>query len=242
MLLYYIRHADPIYDPDSLTPLGTRQAEALSRRMALHGVDRIFVSTSQRAKDTAAPTAQLLKLPVTELDWANEEIFWKEAATPNERGVWLWYFQQGKYRRLMNSSEIRCLGDEWHTHPDFASTKLPDGISRISREADAFLFKLGYEHDREKHCYKAVAANEENIAFFAHQSFGLAFLSSVLDIPYPMFASHFDINHSAVAVIQFEGGEDGDCSCIIPKVLTFSNDAHIYESRLPTKFQNEFYI
>ena len=26
MFLYYIRHGDPIYNPDSLTPLGQRQA------------------------------------------------------------------------------------------------------------------------------------------------------------------------------------------------------------------------
>ncbi len=34
MLLYYIRHGDPIYDPDSLTPLGERQSEALRRQTA----------------------------------------------------------------------------------------------------------------------------------------------------------------------------------------------------------------
>ena len=41
MLLYYIRHADPIYEPDSLTPLGERQAEALSRRLARFGLDEL---------------------------------------------------------------------------------------------------------------------------------------------------------------------------------------------------------
>ena len=34
MLLFYLRHGDPIYSPDSLTPLGQRQAEALGRRLA----------------------------------------------------------------------------------------------------------------------------------------------------------------------------------------------------------------
>ncbi|MBQ8250097.1 MAG: histidine phosphatase family protein [Clostridia bacterium] len=242
MLLYYIRHGDPIYDPDSLTPLGKRQAEAVARRLSLHGVDRIFASTSQRAKDTAAPTAELLHLPVTELDFANEETFWKEAAGPTKRGGHNWYMHQPEYRRIMNSAEIRALGDKWYTHEAFSSTRLPEGLSRIARGADEFLYKLGYEHDRENHCYKAVAANKERVAFFAHQSFGIAFLSNLLDIPYPMFATHFDISHSCVTVIQFDDGEDGDSSYILPKVLTFSNDSHIYESRLPTKFINEFYI
>ena len=55
MLLYYVRHGDPIYDPDSLTPLGARQAEAVAKRLARYGLDEIYVSSSQRAKDTAKP-------------------------------------------------------------------------------------------------------------------------------------------------------------------------------------------
>ena len=33
MLLFYIRHGDPIYNPDSLTPQGERQAEALAKQI-----------------------------------------------------------------------------------------------------------------------------------------------------------------------------------------------------------------
>ena len=32
MLFFYVRHGDPIYNPDSLTPLGHEQAKALSKR------------------------------------------------------------------------------------------------------------------------------------------------------------------------------------------------------------------
>ena len=42
MLLYYIRHGDPIYNPDQLTPLGKRQAEAIGKRLAIHGIDKIY--------------------------------------------------------------------------------------------------------------------------------------------------------------------------------------------------------
>ncbi|MBO6263170.1 MAG: histidine phosphatase family protein [Clostridia bacterium] len=44
MILYYIRHGDPIYDPDSLTELGHKQAEALANRFALYGLDEIYCS------------------------------------------------------------------------------------------------------------------------------------------------------------------------------------------------------
>ena len=45
MLLFYVRHGDPIYEPDQLTPLGHRQAESVARRLALFGVDEVYAST-----------------------------------------------------------------------------------------------------------------------------------------------------------------------------------------------------
>ena len=61
MIFFYIRHGDPIYDPDSLTPLGMRQAEAVAKRLSLYGVDKIYSSTSNRAIQTAKPTCELMK-------------------------------------------------------------------------------------------------------------------------------------------------------------------------------------
>ena len=61
MILYYVRHGDPIYNPDGLTPLGKRQAEACAKLLCRTGLDEIYSSTSQRAIDTATPTAEILK-------------------------------------------------------------------------------------------------------------------------------------------------------------------------------------
>lgn len=78
MLFFYIRHGDPIYSPDSLTPLGRRQAEALGRRLARYGLDKIFVSPLKRAQETAAPACELLKKDMTVLDWTSEGLAWGE--------------------------------------------------------------------------------------------------------------------------------------------------------------------
>ena len=56
MLFFYIRHGDPIYTPDSLTPLGKRQAEAVAKRLCLYGVDKVFASSSTRESMTSDPT------------------------------------------------------------------------------------------------------------------------------------------------------------------------------------------
>ena len=61
MLFFYIRHGDHIYNPDSLTALGQKQADALARRLSVYGVDRIYASSSNRAIQTAKPICDLLK-------------------------------------------------------------------------------------------------------------------------------------------------------------------------------------
>ena len=73
MLFYYIRHGDPIYDPNSLTVLGEKQAEALAKRLSVYGLDRIYSSPSNRAVQTAKPTCDLVKKEMELLDFADEK-------------------------------------------------------------------------------------------------------------------------------------------------------------------------
>lgn len=238
MLLFYVRHGDPIYNPDSLTPLGERQAEAVAHRLSLYGIDRIFVSSSNRAMQTAAPTAQITKKEPVVLDWCNESYAWRDFTVKTETGKDTWCFQHEPTRALFASPEMTRLGDDWPSHPFFAGRAFGEGIRRYREKTDEFLASLGYRHDRASHTYTAVAPNDERVALFAHQGFGLVFLSTVLDIPYPAFCTHFDIAHSSVSVIEF-ATHSGVC---IPQMLSFSNDSHLYRDGLPTCFQNRLYF
>ena len=112
MLLFYIRHGDPIYDPDSLTPLGLRQAEAVAKRLALYGIDELYASTSNRAILTAKPTSELLKKEIKLLDFCNERYVWDEFAIDDGNGC-RWVFQKTKFRRKLLSAEVTALGDRW---------------------------------------------------------------------------------------------------------------------------------
>ena len=78
MLLYIVRHGDPIYNPDTLTEKGFRQAEALAPRMKNSGINKIFSSPNGRARQTADPTAKLLGLEYTIEDWTSENHAWKD--------------------------------------------------------------------------------------------------------------------------------------------------------------------
>ena len=96
MILFFIRHADPVYSPDSLTPLGSRQAESLAKRLSLYGLDEIYASSSNRAIMTAGPTCELLKKEADILDWCNEGHAWKELTVTDENGNRMWGFQNAQ--------------------------------------------------------------------------------------------------------------------------------------------------
>lgn len=230
MLLFFLRHGDPIYDPDSLTPLGRRQAEALGKRLAVYGIDEIYASSSNRAIETSAPACELMHKEAQILDWCNEGHAWCELTVSDGNGQ-RWYFQDEQSLELFVTQDMADLGKSWYDHPYFDGTKAKEGFLRIKRHADEFLLSLGYEH--VGNAYKAISPNDKRIALFAHQGFGLAFLSAVLDIPYPAFCSKFDMGHSAMTVIEFSGDRT-----VIPKVLQLSNDSHIYKEGLPTEYQN----
>ena len=233
MLFFYVRHGDPIYTPNQLTPLGKRQAEAVAKRLAMHGIDEIYASTSQRAIETAQPTCEILKKEMTLLDFANEDHAWRElAVVDNGRRGWL--FHNPKFIKLFAEKSVRDLGDKWFDHPELEQYDLGKGIERIYEESDKFFASLGYEHDRYTGRYKVVEHSDKRVALFAHQGFGLAFLSCLLDIPYPQFSTHFDMCHTGVTVIEFKE-RDGYA---YPLVLTLSSDSHIYKDGLPTNYNN----
>ena len=77
MRLYIIRHADPDYENNTLTPAGHQEANALARRLAGHGLDYIYTSPITRAAMTAQYTADLLKIePITD-EWLIEIPGWE---------------------------------------------------------------------------------------------------------------------------------------------------------------------
>lgn len=236
MLLYFIRHGDPCYDPDSLTPLGLRQAEAIGRRIARYGVDRIFASPMKRAMQTAQPAAEILGKEIIPLDFASEQHAWDELTLINENGIKTWANLHPPTLKLFASPEVRDLGMRWYDHPAFDDTTFKAGMERIARESDAWLAALGYQRTEREGIYRAVNENQERIALFAHAGFGGAFLSHLLGIPYPQYGQTFDLCHSSLTVIEFKT-QNGLC---IPRVLTMSNDAHLYHDHLPVNDRPAF--
>lgn len=233
MLFFYIRHGTPTYNPDALTPLGKRQAEAIGKRLAMYGIDKIFSSTSNRAYETAIPTSELLRKEIVQLDFANESHAWHDFAVDIGENKKTWAMALPEYKALFSRSDVLTMGRDWHKHPLFAETNFSAGAERVQKEADAFFASLGYEHDLENNRFKAVKPTNERVAMFAHHGFGMIFLSCILDIPYPALATKFTICHSGMTVIEFAGDD-----IVYPKVLQLSSDSHLYREGIMTGYDN----
>lgn len=230
MIFYYIRHGSPIYNPDSLTPLGKRQAEAVGKRLAQAGIDEIYASSSNRAIETAKPLSELLGKEINILDWCNEGYAWQEFTVKCEEGTH-WVFHDEELVKLLNSPELINMGFNWYDHPAFAATKCKAGMERVGKQTSEFLGSLGYRYEPYVGGYEAVAPNDKHIALFAHEGFSKPFLSCLLGIPCPIFMKMY-YNHSGVTAVKF----DNKNGIVYPRVLVYSDCGHLYREGLPMKY------
>ena len=226
MIFYFIRHAEPIY-PDLLTELGKKQAEALSDRLLTHKIDKVYSSSSGRAVLTAKPFCEKAGLEPVLLEWAVEETAWQEFCVFDENGnygKWLWDDSQSMLH--FNKSKLRC-NEKWYKDKKFVAVRdYSAAVNRINTHTDELLKELGFLHDRKKRIYKNIGQKYERVAFFAHGGFGMSFLSSLLDIPYPLMCLHFQpVGHTGVTAIWFDEREKE----VVPRILEYSNDSHLFK-------------
>ena len=111
MRLYIIRHADPDYANNTITPQGHLEAKALAKRMQKEGIDRIYSSPLGRALDTMKYTAQILNIEPHIEPWTKEHSdIWIELE--NNKKVFAFNLH-GEYIRedlsLLMKTGINCL-------------------------------------------------------------------------------------------------------------------------------------
>ena len=128
MKLYFIRHGQPIYDPDSLTPLGEEQAKALSKWFLSRPLDRVYASSSNRAVQTSMPTCRLQGKEPILCDWAHEMHAFEDFHAVDANGNKQWILEVPTTIRQFISPEVNALGDKWYTHPYFAETGYEAGV------------------------------------------------------------------------------------------------------------------
>ena len=236
VILYIIRHGDPIYDPDSLTPKGHRQAEAVGRRLSNVGISKIYSSPMIRAQQTAKPLAEMMHLDINIEEWASEDTAYREMSMDYHGQIcWYWRLPVEEY---VNDSTVKDH-DNWYDMPSLEGhgESIKKGMERILACSDEFIARHGYR--REGTLYRIENPNDDRIAMFCHEGFSKAWVAQLLGIAPHVFAASFDVTHSGIIIIEFPNNENGITR---PRCLAWSDTSHIYEERLPMTFMNGFYI
>lgn len=233
MLFYLIRHADPIYNPDSITELGKRQAEAVGKRLARYGIDEIYSSPMIRARQTAEPLSEILKKPVNIEDWAFECFDEFAVTTEENKKMFCMNYQGTKFL----SDENYPMFDNWFEMECLKTSKAKEGFERIKKSADDFFSRQGYI--REGRVYKIEKPNDKKIALFCHAGFASILIPYLLNVPPHIYWAGYDLSHSGVCVFRFKNFDSGYTS---PKCLVHSDLSHLYAENLPMKYNNLEYI
>ena len=230
MLLYIIRHADPVYETDSLTERGKMQAEAVGKRLARLGIDRIFSSPMGRAKMTAEPAARLLGLPVNIEPWAHEIEDERLFMLPDGTKKSIYQIENTVFRRSGNidlgyESALSCTG--------IRDSRIGEAIDYIAENGNDFLSRLGYKH--EDGAYRIVKPSDERVALFCHAAMMRAWFSTLLHFPFHLAWGGFATTHTGVTVLEFKNNESGFTA---PRCLCFSDISHLYAEGLDSKHDN----
>ena len=179
MNLYIVRHGNPNYDNDCLTPLGHEQAEAAAEALEAIGIDEIYSSPMGRARETAKHLADRIGKPIAIEPWAHEVEAYAKSA--DGRPVQLVSIGGD----LLRSPEIIAMGDDWPKHPRFdGEASVRDVINEVEGGMTDFMRRQGYVLEGERfRALDPAHPNEKNIALFCHAGVFLVITSYLLQIP-----------------------------------------------------------
>jgi broad specificity phosphatase PhoE len=221
MRIFLIRHADPDYPNNTITPAGHLEAKALAIRMQRTGLDRIYSSPLGRAQDTARYTADALGMEPTIIPWT-AELAWARVEQEGYGKSVVWDIH-GHTIHLQEYSR-----GSWHEAPPFDHPDFRDGFAQIRQESDAFLAGLGYR--RNAGTYEIEQSNRLRVAVFCHGGFGLTWLAHLLNIPVPLVWAGFFLPPSSVTTILFDERSQGIAT---PRCVGVGDISHLYAEGLP---------
>lgn len=231
MLLYIIRHGDPIYVTDTLTERGKLQAEAVGKRMLDAKIDRIFSSPMGRARETAEPACRLLGFEKNIEEWTHE--IGDERLTPFPDGVIKSVsFVQNTY--YLENGGIDLPYDRAYECAGIRESNMKTAVKYIEENGKEFLERLGYRE--ENGIYRIIKPSEEKVALFCHAAFARAWLSVLLHIPLHIMWSSFEYTHTGVTVVEFANNPNGVTA---PRCLCYSDVSHLYASGLDLVYNNK---
>ncbi len=232
MKLILIRHGEPDYENDTLTPKGWKEAQLLADRLENIDMDEIYVSPLGRAKHTAEPTLARCKREATELEWLRE--FEAPIHRPDKpEGVLSipWDWMPHDWTEIPDFYDY----DKWMHHPLMKEGRVGDEFERVTGLFRAFLDDHGYVKDGN--LFLSKRPNNDTIVFFCHYGVSIVLISFLLHVS-PMILWHGMVAApSSVTILTTEERQRGYASF---RMNTYGDTSHLDIHDEPRSFAARF--
>ncbi|MBQ6103314.1 MAG: histidine phosphatase family protein [Kiritimatiellae bacterium] len=230
MHLVFIRHGEPDYSVDSLTPEGFREAEALAARVAgwKGRVTACYCSPLGRARRTSEPSLAALGMEAETLPWMEEFAIRTHDRPDGTRHCVTWDLLPAWRTEQPQLAEP----EGWvraEPYPASEAQVLPRW-EQIKAGVDGVLARHGYV--RERGIYRAApdARRDGLLVFFCHHGLACAAIGHVLGIAPPQLWDGYFLPPASVTVLNSEERVPGiaafRCQCM-------GDTSHLREAGLP---------
>ena len=174
MRILLIRHAEPDYTVDSLTPKGRVEAELLSRRLVHYNIRDFYVSPLGRAKDTAAYTLEKLNRTAEALPWLAE---FRGRCVDPETGMQRlpWDLPPRVWSALPGARDVST----WADAPLFEGSDVKAVWQETVDGVHALLARYGFRKDGP--VWRCESNSRDTLALFCHFGISMAVLGVLTD-------------------------------------------------------------
>lgn len=239
MKLLLIRHADPDYARNSLTPKGFREAWLLASRLSAMEIRKFYSSPLGRARDTAAPTLEKLNREAEIQPWLRE--FQAPIRRPDapDRDMVPWDWFPGDW----TAEPDFFLPDRWYRHPAMEAGGVKQAYDWVCQGLDQVLAEHGYV--RAGRLYRTEAGNGDTLAFFCHFGVECVLLSHLLNIsPMPLWHGLCAAPSSVTTLVT----EERRKGLAYFRMSAFGDISHLYaageepafSARFRERYENEY--
>ena len=212
MRILLIRHAEPDYSIDSLTPKGRVEAELLSRRLCGYDIRDFFMSPLGRAKDTAAYTLNRMGREAEILPWLREFRGSYPDPENGKRRIVAWDVKPRIWKAFPGVMSV----ETWCDAPVFDGGDVREVWKETTDGVGALLARYGIAKDGP--VWKCSGNGDYSIALFCHFGISMAILGYLTDVS-PMILWHHTLTlPSSVTEVVTEERIRGEVSFRVTKL------------------------
>ena len=175
MRIIIIRHGDPDYEIDGLTEKGKVEVEYLRRRMVKENITKVYCSILGRARLTAQPFLDSLKIKAEYCEWL-KEFNDPQVNLPYEKEPTICWDIMPEY---INTLQNIYHPTKWREEEFVKNSTLLQRYDYVIENLDKVLSKHGYV--RDGYNYKVERSNHDTLVLVCHFGLTAVILSHLMN-------------------------------------------------------------